>query len=171
MEENYPIKYVVITMYHPGYSSILSDEGKSVMGYIVGKAIVAEETIRYRKDGKSDKIYNVVVPYTDLRSKIITLPKYDAYGKLLNGTLIYEVFDSFERASEYSDELNDSLRERVSMKVFQNYYGKREYKTILEEELAKYEYYLNECKEYEQNLLSKEVDLVVESNKKTLKRK
>lgn len=108
------IKYAVLEVREAG--SAVVDYDYVVVGYIVSKCYVCEETIENNK-----KYYKVVFPYRnyDLFKKCEASnieynlksdePKYNKENELINYSLVSNVFDNYEDAFDESTLYNNKL--------------------------------------------------------------
>lgn len=147
------IKYVIVAFNKPGIPTFYPLDAEDIMGYFVSKAFVVSDEIKMDREGNEYHVYDVVLPYGDLRGKINT-PEYNKYGNLINGTRIYEVYDSLEEAEAVRDKLNVELRNQKILCAYEKYAGTNIRRKKIEEASSTFDYYLNECEEYEMALQS-----------------
>ncbi len=153
MENNYDIKFVVCTLANPGFPTFYPIDAESIMGYFVSKAFVVSEETKYDRKGQEYKVYDVVLPYGDLRGEM-SFPEFNKYGNLINGTRIYEVYDSRKEAEDERDKQNLELRNQKILCAYEKYAGTNMRRKKIEEASSTFDYYLNECEEYEMALSS-----------------
>lgn len=153
MDNNFDIKYVVVAFNQPGIPTFYPIDAEDTMGYFVSKAFIVTDEIKLDREGNEYHIYDVVLPYGDLRGKMNT-PEFNEYGNLINGVRIYEVYDSLKEAEEVRDKLNLELRNKKILCAYEKYAGTRIRRKKIEEASSTFDYYLNECEEYEMALQS-----------------
>lgn len=137
MKNNQPIKYTTMQVY-----DIYNYDDIPV--YIVTKCYLDEEVTKYLMNGKTTKEYKVMLPYT-FNSRT---DEYDMQynWQHYNKSVVKKVFDNFEEAKKYTEELNKKmLSEKISsvgivseVKNIKNYYNKK----------------IKSCEELERQILS-----------------
>ena len=124
MKNNQPIKYTTMQVYdNTNYSDIPI--------YIVTKCFLDEEVTKYLMNGKTKKEYKVMIPYS-LNNRT---NEYDMQynWQYYNKKIVNEVFNNYEDAKRYTEELNKKmLSEKISsvgivseVKNIKNYYNKK----------------------------------------------
>lgn len=102
----YPIKYAVM----PVTNYAKNDD--IILGYIVTKAYVVSETIKYTNRGKK-AYYDVVYPVKGVKTaetmRDLRVPDFDANGLCVNADHNSDVFDDMETAHKVCDEKNSML--------------------------------------------------------------
>lgn len=102
----YPIKYAIMPV-----TNYAENDGL-IFGYIVTKAYVVSETIRYLPN-TIKKSYNVVYPVKGLKSSVIMKdlrkPEFDQSGICINSEHNNNVFDTFYEAKNVCTEMNNTL--------------------------------------------------------------
>ena len=137
MKNNQPIKYTTMQVY-----DIYNYDDIPV--YIVTKCYLDEEATKYLMNGKKSKEYKVMLPYT-FNSRTC---EYDMQynWQHYNKSIVKKVFDNYEDAKKYTEELNKKmLSEKISsvgivseVKNIKNYYNKK----------------IESCEELERQILS-----------------
>ncbi len=155
MDNNYDVKFVVVALNKLGMPTFYPIEVEDLMGYYVSKAFIASDEVKYDGHGQEYHVYDVVLPYGDLRKKEMTVPEYNEHGNLTNATRIYEVYDSLEEAEKVRDGFNGELLKQKVLSAYEKYAGTNERRKKIEEASATFDYYLNQCEEYEMALQSK----------------
>ena len=153
MENNYDIKYVVAALVNPGFPTFYPIDAENVMGYYVSKAFVVSEETKYDRRGEEYKVYDIVLPYGDLRGEV-SYPEFNKCGNLINGYRVYEIYDSRKEAEEVRDKLNINLRSKKILSAYEKYASNNLRRKKIEEVNSTFDYYLNECEEYELALLN-----------------
>lgn len=124
MKNNKPIKYTTMQVYdNTNYNDIPV--------YIVTKCFLDEEVTRYLMNGKKRKEYKVTLPYS-LNNRT---NEYDMQYNWqdYNRKIVNEVFDNYEDAKRYTEDLNKKrLSEKISsvgivseVKNIKSYYNKK----------------------------------------------
>ena len=102
----YPIKYAVMPVTN------YAKNDNFVLGFIVTKAYVVSETIRYTDKGKRCS-YEVVYPVKGVKSSEVMadlrVPEFDESGMCINADFNKDVFDDMETAHKVCDEKNSLL--------------------------------------------------------------
>ena len=124
MKNNQPIKYTTMQIY-----DIYNYD--DIPAYIVTKCYLNEEVTKYLMNGKIMKEYKVMLPYT-FNSRT---DEYDMQynWQYYNKNVVKKVFDNYEDAKKYADELNRKmLSEKISsvgivseVKNIKNYYNRK----------------------------------------------
>ena len=104
MNNDYPVKYVVMYMTKPGFAYIYEKEKINIMGHFVSYAYLINEVIN--KDGT--RSYNVVIPFFN-NGKEENAPLFDEKGNLLNGVFVSEIYDTRDKAIAKKNQLNEVL--------------------------------------------------------------
>lgn len=112
-ELKYPVKYAIMPVLgQVGWTVGLHQMERQydVVAYIVSKAYITSETIKYYSDGSRKILYNVVFPYNDNNLDTKILPKYNINGDCTNSVEVSNVFDTYEEALQSRDLENRKLR-------------------------------------------------------------
>lgn len=102
----YPTKYAVmpVTQY--------ALEDMVVIGFVVTKAYVVSEYIRYTNQGKKVS-YDIVYPLKGLKTAEVSadlrVPEFDMGGRCVNADHNNDVFDTFDEAKRLCTEKNNAL--------------------------------------------------------------
>lgn len=149
MKNNKPIRYTTMQVYDSyNYSDIPI--------YIVTKCFLDEEVTKYLMNGKTRKEYKVTFPYSLNNRNCEYDMQYNWQD--YNRKIVNKVFDNYEDAKRYTDELNKKmLSEKISsvgilseVKNIKNYYNKK----------------IKVCEELESKILSNTKFLTLNNNVK-----
>jgi hypothetical protein len=109
-EINYPVKYAI----QPHFSETSKQHNidSYPIGYTISKVYVIEERKKVQEDGQVEETYLVVYPYIDtlaISDNKRSVPKTNIDGVCYNGTIVSDVFDSYDAALSMRDEYYRSL--------------------------------------------------------------
>lgn len=161
MKMNYPIVYAVMPIKHQTKCIVGSND---VTCYIVSKChLIGKKTI-YKADGKIKDEYEVVFPYqrNDNYWKYEE-PSYNLMnGRCINSDSVDAVFDSYEKALEYRDRLNQELYEKTwsSLPISDNF------KEVMDEKKKEFCNILNKYKSLKEQILKNTLELNDNNRKK-----
>lgn len=175
---NYPIKYTIMKIYN---SEISSDVSFVKYGnydpavYIVTKAYVVEENVKYYGNGQSEQSYKVVFPYDGNNIKKENnrnIPVFDIHLNCINARSVAKVFDTYEEALTEAQTQNYSYLLKLQEIIKSVASSEEEYDILYNKEYSKYiDKIQRVTNEVEKNILKCSEDMIVKSNGLTLKRK
>lgn len=116
---NYPIKYAVLEVKEKG--RCLGGHKNITQGFIVSKCYVVESKIKYGMSGNTRISHTVVFPFQDFScfkenlkrgTKYIgkhVIPKFNVDGNPLLSSVVDELFDTYEEASQLANQKNEKM--------------------------------------------------------------
>lgn len=167
---NYPIKYAVLELKVRG--NWKNDYNEKTVGFIASKCHVISQNIRYLENGTSKLSYQVVFPYINIEgyknrmlrdlpfAEIERVPSFGPGGDCLNATIVPEIFDTYDEASEVAKNENYKIQMPLARALPISIYSPlRELKR--EEKRQKLDSELAICKSFEQDILKATSEMTI----------
>lgn len=171
MKCNYLIKYAAM----PIIEQVESCCGSNVVGYdrnvacyIVSKCYLLSESTVYFEDGNISKNYVVVFPY-QLNSQCIferNTPQFNLNNVCINSKTVNSVFDSYEEALKYTEEVNNQLWAEACSRLTIDNNNVEQFKEQIYKEKQDFYAKIANYKLLEKQILSETNDLVLNKNNK-----
>lgn len=117
MKVNYPIKYSVMPIIEQvdwSYGLNELEREYDIVCYIVSKCYLISDLTKYKEDGSSVKVYEVVFPYqqSEFNKWIRVIPEYNFIHQYsINSNKVDTIFNTYEEAATLALEKNDKLFE------------------------------------------------------------
>lgn len=172
-ELNYPVKYAVLELKVKG--DWKNDYKDRTIGFIASKCRIVSQNIRYFQDGTSKLSYQVVFPYKNIEEyknrisrnlpfdEIEKLPNFGSYDNCLNATVVSEIYDTYDEASDVADNKNSDMRHFAGAFVYPTWQVKRE------EKIKEFDTNIAICKSFEHDIIEATSSMQVTSESISVK--
>ena len=148
MENDYEMKYTILTFYNTGCYKVGVYLGDNVSGYIVTPAYLISKRSEKTTNNNIREAYEVVMLYKNDKQEVPNYPEFDN-EKCINSMDVYLVFDNLFEAKEYTEFLNNGLR------LYFELISKDKSKYGLEKKISSLDDDLARMNEYERAILLK----------------